>query len=83
MMLQNPDIEIELAGHTDNRGSQKLNLELSEQRVQVVKKYLAEKGVKEKRVNGQGYGGAKPIASNASEETRKLNRRVEFTIIKD
>ena len=83
MMLQNPEIEIELAGHTDNRGSPRLNQELSEQRVQVVKNYLAEKGVNGKRLNGEGYGGARPIASNATEETRKLNRRVEFIIIKD
>ncbi|MDN5203775.1 OmpA family protein [Fulvivirgaceae bacterium BMA10] len=83
MLQENPALEIELAGHTDNRGSAKLNLELSNQRVEAVKKYLVDKGIETKRILGRGYGGTKPIASNSNEESRKLNRRVEFTIIKN
>jgi len=83
MMLDNPQIEIQLSGHTDNRGGFKLNLELSERRVIKVMDYLLSKGIDQNRISGKGYGSTRPIASNAGEETRKLNRRVEFTIIKD
>ena len=79
----NPTVEIELAGHTDNRGLQVHNLRLSRERVAKVKEYLTSKGIDGKRITGKGYGGIKPIASNDSETTRRLNRRVEFTIIKN
>ncbi len=58
-------------------------MKLSRERVEVVKQYLVDRGVEEKRIEGKGYGGSKPIASNKSEETRSLNRRVEFTILKN
>ncbi len=83
MMKENPFIKIELSGHTDNNGNSKLNLKLSQDRVEKVKKYLVEHGIDSKRIKGKGYGGTKPVASNAAEETRKLNRRVEFTILKN
>lgn len=82
-MKANPKVEIELAGHTDNRGLHAHNVKLSRERVEKVKEYLVSKGVESKRITGQGYGGTKPIADNDAEETRKLNRRVEFTIVKD
>ncbi|MGI9543217.1 MAG: OmpA family protein [Cyclobacteriaceae bacterium] len=82
MMEDNPTMEIELSGHTDNRGSAKLNLKLSQDRVQTVVLYLVGKGVVRSRMTGRGFGGTRPISSNRSEETRKLNRRVEFTITK-
>jgi len=82
LLKENPDMEIEVAGHTDNQGSAKLNLELSEDRVETVILYLVGNGITRSRLRGKGYGGTKPIASNRSEKTRKLNRRVEFTIIK-
>ena len=81
-MKANPHLEIELAGHTDSRGSFRQLMTLSQQRVNKVKGYLVSKGVSSKRIVGKGYGGSKPIASNDSEETRMLNRRVEFTIKK-
>ena len=81
-MQANPHVEIELAGHTDNRGSFQQLMSLSQKRVNKVKSYLVSKGIKTKRITGKGYGGSKPIASNESEETRLLNRRVEFTIKK-
>lgn len=82
-MKSNPKVKIELSGHTDNRGVQKDNEKLSQARVQKVKDYLVANGVSSKRISGKGYGGAKPIAANDSEESRKLNRRVEFTIVKN
>ena len=82
LLVENKKMEIALAGHTDNQGSSRLNLILSENRVKMVKEYLVSKGVEPERVSGKGYGSAHPIASNKSEETRKFNRRVEFTIVK-
>lgn len=76
----NPNVRIELAGHTDNRGVHEDNVKLSLQRVNKVKAYLVGKGIESKRISGKGYGGTKPIASNDTEESRKMNRRVEFTI---
>lgn len=81
-MKANPQVEIELSGHTDNRGSFRQLMTLSQQRVNKVKSYLVSKGIASKRIVGKGYGGSKPIASNDTEETRMLNRRVEFTIKK-
>ncbi len=82
VMTENPTMEIELAGHTDNQGDSQKNLELSQARVETVRNYLVSRGIAETRIKGKGYGGSRPIASNASEETRKLNRRVEFIITK-
>ncbi|WP_048825475.1 OmpA family protein [Hymenobacter sp. DG25B] len=77
-----PNVEIKLEGHTDNQGDPALNLKLSIDRVNEVKKYLVSKGISASRITTEGYGGTKPIASNDEEETRKLNRRVEFTVTK-
>lgn len=81
-MKANPHVEIELSGHTDSRGSFQQLMSLSQKRVNRVKNYLVSKGIHAKRITGKGYGGSRPIASNESEETRLLNRRVEFTIKK-
>lgn len=83
MMKDSPTMEIELSGHTDNQGSSKLNLQLSKDRVEVVKKYITSNGIQSKRIEGKGYGGTRPIASNKNPELRKFNRRVEFTVIKE
>ncbi|MFC2125826.1 OmpA family protein [Bacteroidota bacterium] len=80
MIQENTDINIELHGHTDNQGNAKKNVILSQDRVDVVKQYLVDHGVDENRITGKGWGGSKPIASNAGERTRRLNRRVEFVI---
>lgn len=81
-MQENPTVDIELGGHTDNQGLAHLNLALSKSRVETVKAYLINKGISGKRIEAKPYGGIKPIASNASEVTRALNRRVEVTILK-
>jgi outer membrane protein OmpA-like peptidoglycan-associated protein len=82
-LKNNPKVEIELNGHTDNRGDAKKNLILSQQRVEKVKSYLVSKGISSRRIKGKGFGGTKPIATNDTEEARRLNRRVEFVILKD
>lgn len=74
-------VTIQIEGHTDNQGNPALNLNLSEKRAMEIKKYLVDKGIGANRIMTKGFGGTKPIASNAKEETRKLNRRVEFRIM--
>ena len=83
VMNDNPDIKILLKGHTDNTGDPVKNVQLSEERVKTVKKYIVDQGISPYRVSGKGYGGNQPIASNETEETRKLNRRVEFEVLED
>ncbi len=80
---ENPNMKILVEGHTDNVGKPELNLKLSEERAEVVANYLIKKGVTASRISSKGYGGTKPVASNNSESTRKLNRRVEFRILED
>ena len=82
-MKTNPKVEILLSGHTDNQGRHDANMKLSRERVNVVKDYLISKGISANRITGKGFGGTKPIADNAADDTRALNRRVEFTIVKD
>jgi outer membrane protein OmpA-like peptidoglycan-associated protein len=77
-----PNMEILLEGHTDNQGEVAKNVKLSEERVTQVKKYMVSKGITARRIQTKAWGPAKPIASNATEQTRQKNRRVEFTILK-
>jgi OOP family OmpA-OmpF porin len=81
-MKANSGVRIELSGHTDNGGDKALNLKLSSERVKRVKSYLVSRGISSGRIEGKGYGGSRPIQSNATEEGRRLNRRVEFKIIR-
>lgn len=67
-------------GHTDNVGSEAANLELSKQRAMAVMEYLVKKGVSRTKLSYRYYGMSKPIATNTTEEGRKMNRRVEFEI---
>ena len=83
VLNDNPDIKILLKGHTDNTGDPVKNVQLSEARVKTVKAYILSQGINAYRVTGRGYGGNEPIASNETEETRKLNRRVEFEVLDD
>ena len=81
-LQQNPNISLEISGHTDNVGSYEYNLNLSEKRAQAVVDYLIQQGISSNRLVYKGYSYTKPIASNSTEEGRQLNRRVEFKIIK-
>lgn len=77
-----PNVEIEIAGHTDNVGSDATNNKLSKARAQAVADYLIINGVDSSRLIVEGYGERRPIAFNNTEEGRAMNRRVEFTILK-
>lgn len=79
-LKENPSINIEIQGHTDNVGNAKDNEALSANRAFTVKAFLEEKGVVGKRISAKGYGASKPIADNSSEEGKAKNRRTEFLI---
>lgn len=80
-LQENPEIKVEIAGHTDNWGSDEYNQKLSENRAKAVYNYFIDKGVNKSRLQYVGYGEARPIATNATDEGRAQNRRVELTII--
>jgi len=79
-LVAHPDIKVELAGHTDGRGSESYNLKLSQRRAESVRSYLIEHGVDGDRMTAVGYGKTQPIASNDTDEGRALNRRTELRI---
>lgn len=82
MMERSPGMMVEIAGHTDDLGPDEYNQQLSQRRADAVKKYLVRLGVDEHRIRATGYGESRPVANNGSQEGRKLNRRTEFTILK-
>lgn len=75
------DVRIELGGHTDNVGSAKSNLLLSEARANTVRDYLISKGIDSERVTAKGYGLTVPVESNKTAEGRAMNRRTEVKIL--
>ncbi len=81
-MKNNPKLEIEVAGHTDNMGSDAFNLKLSQARAESVANYLISHGISDSRISAKGYGESRPIAFNTDEEGRAMNRRVEFKVLK-
>ena len=82
LMKNNPQMQIRLEGHTDNRGDARTLKSLSKERVNTVRKYMVSQGIDESRIDIIGYGGEKPIAANDTPTSREINRRVEFVIIK-
>ncbi|MGQ1889489.1 OmpA family protein [Thermophagus sp. OGC60D27] len=81
LLKENPSVKIEVSGHTDNTGSASLNKRLSRERAFAVKRYLESQGIPGDRIQYVGYGYEHPIASNATEEGRAQNRRVEIKVI--
>ena len=80
-LKRNPDLKVELAGHTDNVGNESYNLKLSSDRAETVRKALIANGIDETRLTAKGYGASKPMAPNDTEAHRALNRRTEMIII--
>lgn len=72
------NVNIEVAGHTDSRGSDKYNMRLSQRRAEAVRNYLISKGIAADRLTAKGYGESQPVADNATDEGRFKNRRVEL-----
>lgn len=81
-LKQNGTVEIEIAGHTDNKGADDYNANLSQGRSQAVVDYLISQGIDSARLSAHGYGESKPIDTNDTDAGRANNRRVEFTILK-
>jgi len=81
ILESHPTMRIEVGGHTDGQGSVDYNLRLSENRAKAVVDYLVSKGISPKRLQYKGYGKSMPIDSNATEDGRANNRRVEFKIL--
>ncbi|RFS17481.1 OmpA family protein [Emticicia sp. C21] len=81
-MKGNPNLVLEIQGHTDNVGSNESNLKLSQDRAEAVRKYLVSKKIQAARVTSVGFGETKPIAPNDTEEGRALNRRVQIVIVR-
>jgi OmpA-OmpF porin, OOP family len=79
-MNSNPNIRIKLEGHTDNVGNYDFNLQLSVKRVESVAFYLTKLGINSSRIEYAGYSYTFPLATNETEEGRKMNRRVAFKI---
>lgn len=80
MLIDYPRMRIEVEGHTDDIGSDAFNIKLSEERAKAVVDFLRKRKVEQDRITWRGYGKAKPLAPNNSEENRALNRRVEFRV---
>lgn len=80
--LQHAPVKIEIGGHTDNRGDDNYNNQLSQQRAKAVYDYLIDKGITAERLSYRGYGKHCPVADNDTEEGRAANRRTEFRIVK-
>jgi len=78
---QYPDSDIVIVGHTDSRGSEEYNLNLSNRRSESAKSYLVSRGIPSSRIQAQGRGELEPIADNDVDEGRAQNRRVEVAII--
>lgn len=76
-----PSMKIELSGHTDNKGSDRYNQNLSHSRVKAVFDYLVSQGISSKRLQYTSYGATQPIADNKTDQGRSKNRRVEFKIL--
>ncbi|MGK7396979.1 MAG: OmpA family protein [Candidatus Cyclobacteriaceae bacterium M3_2C_046] len=77
----NPEIRVEIAGHTDNTGSASYNKELSLKRAEAVYDYLLEQGIETQRLIYKGYGQEVPKVPNDSDLNKSLNRRIEFRIL--
>ncbi len=74
----NPDIIVQITGHTDSRGSKAKNMKLSDNRAKSVRDWLVAKGIDAARLSAKGFGPDRPAASNDTEEGRQKNRRIEF-----
>lgn len=82
LLSENPQIKVEIRGHTDNVGTEVYNKELSKNRAGAVYNYLIKKGIKSWRLSFEGYGSSQPVADNDSAEGRAKNRRTEAMIVK-
>jgi outer membrane protein OmpA-like peptidoglycan-associated protein len=81
LMNENPNMKIQINGYTDNVGTPADNLKLSTGRAVSVVNYLVAKGINKTRLSFKGFGEAKPISTNETEEGRAMNRRTEMSVV--
>lgn len=79
-MTDYPNLKIEIGGHTDNKGADEYNMNLSNERAKAVFSYLLNNGIDAGRLSFKGYGETEPVDSNETEDGRAKNRRTEFKI---
>jgi outer membrane protein OmpA-like peptidoglycan-associated protein len=79
-LVANPDVQVEISGHTDSMGSDEYNQALSLRRAQAVKNWLVQRGIKSDRMKTVGKGEKEPIADNNTADGRAENRRIEFYV---
>jgi OmpA-OmpF porin, OOP family len=82
-LISNPQLYIEISGHTDNTGNEQNNIQLSEARAQSVATYLITNGIQSTRIIVKGYGSSKPVDSNETDAGRAKNRRVEIFLFEN
>ena len=82
LLEEYPVIRVEIGAHTDSKGSDAYNLNLSSRRAQSVRDYLVDKGIDEARLVSKGYGESVPVGTNETDEGRAMNRRVEFKLVR-
>ena len=81
VLKEYPDIRIEISGHTDDRGSDEMNKDLSARRAASVRTYLVEAGIDGDRIKTVGFGEERPVADNSTKDGRQKNRRIEFKLL--
>ena len=82
LLKENPNITVEIAGHTDDTGTRSYNQSLSEKRAKAVFDALVSKGIDEGRLMYKGYADTQPLQPNSSEINRQSNRRIEFRVLR-
>src|SRR5262249_12668175 len=80
ILVSYPDIKVEIDGHTDSTGSLEFNEQLSQQRAEAVRNYLASQGVNSSALTKQGTGPSQPVTANETAAGRQQNRRVELIV---
>jgi outer membrane protein OmpA-like peptidoglycan-associated protein len=78
ILKDNPQVKLEVQGHTDNKGRPEYNKKLSDRRAAAVVKYLVGHGIEASRLVSHGYGMEVPLVPNTDDQSRALNRRVQF-----
>ncbi len=81
LLFVRPSMRLRIEGHADMTGPHEKNMELSIKRAEAVRQYLISSGIQASRLEYAGYGDTRPIADNATEEGRRLNRRIEFVVL--
>jgi outer membrane protein OmpA-like peptidoglycan-associated protein len=83
VLKSNPNLKIELVGHTDNVGDSRQNVYLSKFRAKVVGSYLYNQGISDTRISTKGMGDEFPVIQNDTEENKSQNRRVELIVVEN